>query len=316
MLQTNVLKKPIVLFLFTLCIMFLPQSIFASGDDGGGHQLISNIGISIIAATILAYLGNILKQPLLLAYIVAGIIIGPKIGLELVTSEADIDVISEIGLILLLFMIGLEIDVKKLKESGKSLITTGVLQFIITVAMGFGFFILLDYSLGGGNYDLGYLAVCCGISSTTIVVKLLYEKFELDTLPGRLTLGVLVFQDIWAIVVLGIQPNLANPDILQILWSFGKGGILVLISLLISKYVLGYIFKTIAKQPELVLIASLGWCFFICGIAGYFDLSLEMGALIAGVAISTFPYNLDVIAKIVSIRDFFITLFFVVESFV
>ena len=125
--------------------MFLPQSIFASGDNGAGHNLISNIGISIIAATILAYLGNILKQPLLLAYIAAGIIIGPKIGLELVTSEADIDVISEIGLILLLFMIGLEIDVKKLKESGKSLITTGVLQFILTVAMGFGFFILLDY---------------------------------------------------------------------------------------------------------------------------------------------------------------------------
>ncbi len=311
MSQTTVFKKPLILFLFAICIMFLPQSIFASGDNGGGHNLISNIGVSILAATILAYLGNIFKQPSLLAYITAGIIIGPKIGLELVTSEQDIEVISEIGLILLLFMIGLEIDVKKLKESGKSLITTGILQFILTVAMGFGFFILLDYSIGGGNYDLGYLAVCCGISSTTIVVKLLYEKFELDTLPGRLTLGILVFQDIWAIVVLGIQPNLANPDIVQILWSFGKGGILVLISLLISKYVLGYIFKTIAKQPELVLIASLGWCFFICGIAGYFDLSLEMGALIAGVAISTFPYNLDVIAKIVSIRDFFITLFFV-----
>jgi len=207
MLQTSVFKKPIVLFLFTISIMFLPISIFASGDNGGGHQLISNIGISIIAATILAYLGNILKQPLLLAYIAAGIIIGPKIGFELVTSEADIDVISEIGLILLLFMIGLEIDVKKLKESGKSLITTGIFQFIITVAIGFGFFLLLDYSIGGGNYDLGYLAVCCGISSTTIVVKLLYEKFELDTLPGRLTLGVLVFQDIWAIVALGIQPN-------------------------------------------------------------------------------------------------------------
>lgn len=304
-------KKLLLLFMFTIAVMVLPQFLFASGDEGSGHQLISNIGTSILAATILAYIGNLLKQPLLLAYIAAGIIIGPKIGLELVTSEEDIEVISEIGLILLLFMIGLEIDVKKLKESGKSLITTGVLQFVLTVTMGFGFFMLLDFTIGGGNYDLGYLAVCCGISSTTIVVKLLYEKFELDTLPGRLTLGVLVFQDIWAIVVLGIQPNLANPDILQILWSFGKGGILVVISLLISKYVLGYIFKSIAKLPELVLIASLGWCFFICGIASFFELSLEMGALIAGVAISTFPYNLDVIAKIVNIRDFFITLFFV-----
>ena len=91
MLQTNVFKKPIALFLFTLCIMIFPQMIFAGGDDGGGHHLISNIGFSILAATILAYLGNILKQPLLLAYITAGIIIGPKIGLGLVTSEEDIE---------------------------------------------------------------------------------------------------------------------------------------------------------------------------------------------------------------------------------
>ncbi|MDH5680984.1 MAG: cation:proton antiporter, partial [Spirochaetota bacterium] len=265
----------------------------------------------------LAYIANLLKQPLLLAYIAAGYLIGPE-GFKLIASEKDIKVISEIGLILLLFMIGLEIDIKKLKESGKSLVTTGVLQFILSVSMGFGFFFLLAYTFGeelginiNEKYNLIYLAVCCGISSTTIVVKVLYEKFELDTLAGRITLGVLVFQDLWAIVVLGIQPNLADPQILSILWSFAKGGILVLISLLISKYVLGFVFKSIARVPELVLVASLGWCFFICGLAGYFELSLEMGALIAGIAISTFPYNLDVIAKIVSIRDFFITLFFV-----
>jgi len=82
-------------------------------------------------------------------------------------------------------------------------------------------------------------------------------------------------------------------------------------SLLISKYLLPILFKSIAKIPELVLVASLGWCFFICGAANYFGLSVEMGALIAGVAISTFPYNLDVIAKVISIRDFFVTLFFV-----
>lgn len=296
--------------IFTLCILLYPYILFAGGG-GDGHHLISNIGISIVAATVLAYLGHIFKQPLLLAYIAAGIIIGPKIGLGLISNQEDIKVISEIGLILLLFMIGLEIDIKKLRESGKSLIVTGFSQFILTVAMGLGFFILLGFSIGDGNYDLVYLAVCCGISSTTIVVKILYEKFELDTLAGRITLGVLVFQDLWAIVVLGIQPNLANPDILEILWSFGKGGILVVVSLLASRYVLGYVFKSIAKIPELILVASLGWCFFICGVAGYLDLSLEMGALIAGVAISTFPYNLDVIAKIVSIRDFFITLFFV-----
>jgi len=300
-----------------LCVLMsagmlaLPVDALAGGGEGDGHSLIASIGISILAATVLAFLGHAARQPLLLAYIVAGVVIGPQIGFGLVASEADIKVISEIGLIILLFMIGLEIDVKKLKESGESLILSGVFQFIMCVALGLGFFTLLGYGIGNGRYDLLYLAACFALSSTTIVVKLLYSKFELDTLAGRITLGVLVFQDIWAIVVLGIQPNLANPDALQILWSFTKGGILVVASLLASQYLLPPLFKSVAKLPEIVLVASLGWCFLVAGAASVLGLSPEMGALIAGVTISTFPYNLDVIAKIISIRDFFITLFFV-----
>ena len=221
-------------------------------------------------------------------------------------------------------MIGLELDLKKLKTSGKSLVTTGILQFILCAAMGLGFFLLMGFTIGepyeyvifgvkvlGGEYDLLYLSVCMALSSTTIVVKLLYEKFELDTLAGRLTLGVLVFQDIWAIVVLSIQSTLDNPQFLSILIQFGEAVLLVVLSLALSKYVLGYIFQKIARLPELVLVASLGWCFLIAGLASSFGLSMEMGALIAGVAISTFPYNVDIISKIINIRDFFITLFFV-----
>jgi len=308
-------------------VLLIPDLSWAGGnggDPGSSHALLTSISISIIAATVLAYLATLIKQPLLLAYIAAGAVIGPQFGLGLVRSQADISIISEMGLILLLFMIGLELNLKKIKESGKSLILTGILQFVFCVAMGLGFFLLLGFTIGppyeyrifgvkvlGGEYDLLYLAVCISLSSTAIVVKLLYEKFELDTLAGRLTLGVLVFQDIWAIVMLSIQPTLANPRLLSLLWNFAQGLLLVLISLVLSKYLLGYIFKKIAKLPELVLVASLAWCFFICGLAGYFDLSLEMGALIAGAAISTFPYNAEIIAKIVSIRDFFITLFFV-----
>lgn len=297
-------------FLAVSMSLFLPEMGFAGGGENGEHHLIESIGISIIAATVLAFAFHYAKQPLLLAYIAAGVVVGP-IGLHLIVSKEDIETISEIGLILLLFMIGLEIDMKKLKESGKALIMTGVLQFVICVGLGLGFFSLMGFSIGGGKYDLLYLAACCGLSSTAIVVKLLYGKFELDTLAGRITLGVLVFQDIWAIVLLGIQPNLANPDILIILLSFAKGGLLVGVALLISKFILPKLFKSIAKIPELVLVASLGWCFLICSLAGALDLSIEMGALIAGVAISTFPYNLDVIAKVISIRDFFVTLFFV-----
>ncbi|MCK6542578.1 cation:proton antiporter [bacterium] len=310
MLSSKTLRIIILVFAVTALFCFLPGAAFAGGGEEGGHSLIQSIGISIIAATVLAFTFHFLKQPLLLSYIAAGVIIGP-IGLHLISSKEDIETISEIGLILLLFMIGLEIDMKKLKESGKALIMSGVFQFVLCVALGLAFFPLLGFSIGGGKYDLLYLAACCALSSTAIVVKLLYAKFELDTLAGRITLGVLVFQDIWAIVILGVQPNLANPDILTILMSFGKGGLLVGIALLISKYILPKLFKSIAKIPELVLVASLGWCFLICSLAGFLGLSIEMGALIAGVAISTFPYNLDVIAKVISIRDFFVTLFFV-----
>jgi Kef-type K+ transport system membrane component KefB len=309
--------------LLTGFLLLAPELAWASNDDPG-HGLLSAIGVSILAATVLGYVAYLLKQPLLLAYIAAGAAIGPQFGFGLVHSKDDIRIIAEIGLILLLFMIGLEMDLKKLKESGKSLITTGIAQFILCAAMGLGFFMLLGFTIGapyeykifgvkvmGGEYDLLYLAVCMALSSTTIVVKLLYEKFELDTLAGRLTLGVLVFQDIWAIVVLSLQSSLANPQILAILQDFAEAGLLILISLVLSKYVLCYLFRKIARVPELILVASLGWCFLIAGLASFFGLSMEMGALIAGVAISTFPYSFDIIAKIINIRDFFITLFFV-----
>jgi Kef-type K+ transport system membrane component KefB/Trk K+ transport system NAD-binding subunit len=300
------------LFIAILTVLFFITPLMAESVEGNGNgNVISSVGIAILAATIMAYIAYIYRQPLLLAYLAAGILIGPGIGFGLITNIDDIETISHFGLILLLFLIGLEIDIKKLKEAGKSLIISGLSQFPITTIIGVGFFLLLGYSFSAGKYDLIYLATCCSLSSTAIAVKLLYGQFQLDTLAGRITLGILIFQDIWAIVLLGIQPNLANPGIVQILLSFGKGFLLIFLSMMISKFLLPRLFKSIAKVPELVLVSSLGWCFAVCGAAGYFNLSIEMGALIAGVAISTFPYNLDVIAKVVNIRDFFVTLFFV-----
>ncbi len=304
--QGSVIYQVIVIF-FSLTAFLFAES---TGDNSHG-SVVASVGIAIIAATVMAFIGHVLKQPLLLTYIAAGVVIGPGIGFGFVKNFNDIETISHFGLILLLFLIGLEIDIKKLKSSGKSLMLSGLTQFPINTLIGIGFLLLIGYSFEKGKYDLLYLAACCSLSSTAIVVKLLYGKFELDTLAGRITLGILVFQDIWAIILLGIQPNLDNPDILQILLSFGEGFLLVAIAMLLSKYVLPKIFKSIAKVPELILVSSLGWCFLICGGAAFFDLSLEMGALIAGISISTFPYNLDVIAKVVNIRDFFVTLFFV-----
>jgi Kef-type K+ transport system membrane component KefB len=280
------------------------------------EDLLSSIGLSIAVAALLAFGASKLKQPPILAYVAAGVLIGPEIGLRWITDHGTIEVISEIGLILLLFIIGLEMDITKLRASGKPVILTGLLQFGLCAALALPFFYGLGFRLGqpdalGGSFGLFYLAVTTALSSTMIVVKLLYDKFELDTLPGRITLGVLVFQDIWAIIVLALQPNLDNPQLAPLAASFGQGGLLIAISILLSRYLLPPLFRSIAKVPELVLVGSLAWCFVMSGGAHAAGLSREMGALIAGITLSTLPYHLDVIAKVTSIRDFFVTLFFV-----
>jgi len=273
-------------------------------------DLLSSIGICVSAAALLAVVGWRLRQPLILAYLVTGVVIGPH-GLKWVPNQESISTVAEIGLILLLFVIGLEIDLKKLASAGAPVLLTGALQVPICIALGLGFFYAIGVRNGPNDYSLVYLAACMSLSSTLVVVKLLYDKFELDTLPGRVTLGVLVIQDLWAVGMLAVQPNLTNPDLLPLAFSLLKGALMVVGSLFISKNVLPLLFRSVAKAPELVLVSGLAWCFFLSGVASFIGLSPEMGALIAGISLSTFPYNLDVMAKAVSIRDFFVTLFFV-----
>jgi Kef-type K+ transport system membrane component KefB len=272
-------------------------------------DLLSSIGVCTGAAALLALVSWRLRQPLILAYLGTGVVIGP-VALNWVKQDT-ISTVSEIGLILLLFIIGLEIDLKKLLAAGAPVLVTGALQVPICAALGLAFFAALGFRVQNGSYSLLYLAATMSLSSTLVVVKLLYDKFELDTLPGRITLGVLVIQDLWAVAMLAVQPNLGNLNLLPLALSLLKGAALVLGGLVISKNVLPHLFRSVAKAPELVLVSALAWCFFLAAAASVIGLSREMGALIAGVSLSTFPYSLDVIAKVASIRDFFVTLFFV-----
>src|SRR3989338_3713775 len=271
--------------------------------------LLAQVGLAIVLAATLAYIAKLLRQPVILGYIAAGVLAGPAQGFGWLTPEA-IEPISQLGLILLLFMIGLEIDLKKLRQAGATVITVGALQFPLGVLLGLLLIPLLGLP-GTGRFATAYYAVAAALSSTMIVVKLLYDKGELDTLPGRVTLGTLVFQDVWAILFLALQPNLDDPRPVLLVMSIAKGAALVGFALMMSRLALPVLFRFVAKVPELLLIGSLAWCFLVALLAQWLGLSLEMGALIAGVALSTFPYNLDVIDKIISLRDFFITLFFV-----
>jgi Kef-type K+ transport system membrane component KefB len=274
------------------------------------HELIRDITFSIAAAWLFGLAAHWLRQPILLAYLVGGFVLGPS-GLKLVESVENIDTISELGLIFLLFMIGLEIDLKKIASAGRSITLTALVQIFGGAILGVAFFRCCGFALGGGKWDALYLGVAGALSSTVIIVKLLYDKQELDTLTGRVTLGVLVLQDLAVILFLAIQPNLENlaPGIL--LWSLARVIGLVVIALAVSRYVLPAIFRRVARLPELVQVGALAWCFLVGELAERLHLSREMGALVAGVALSTFPYALDVTAKVTTLRDFFVTLFFV-----
>src|SRR6201990_1019064 len=274
------------------------------------HELIRDITYCILFAWGLGLLAHFSRQPLILAYLIAWFIIGP-LCMKVVKSEESINVISELGLIFMLFMIGLEIDLKKIVRAGRVILFAAGGQLLGGCILGVLFFMAIGLSMGGAGFDALYLCVACALSSTVIIVKVLYEKRELDTLPGRITLGVLVLQDIFAILFLAVQPSLADLQVSVILLSIGRVAALVVTALALSRYVLPPLFHQIARRPELILLGALAWCFLIGEIAELLHLSREMGSLVAGVSISTFPYALDVTAKVTTLRDFFITLFFV-----
>ena len=224
------------------------------------HGLVSDIAICIIAAWLVAVLSQVARQPLLLAYLVAGFAIGPH-GLKRVTNAQDIQTISAIGLSLLLFMIGLEIDLKKMLSAGKVITFTAAAQILGCFFLGW-----LVFDLCGpahNRMEALYLGVAAAMSSTVIIVKILYDKRELETLAGRITLGVLVLQDIATILFLAVQPDLKNPTVHLLALALGKVVLLVAAAFLASRFVLPPLFKMVARLPELVLVGALAWCFAI-----------------------------------------------------
>lgn len=273
------------------------------------NHLLADLGKSIIGAGLASVPAYFLGVPLILAYLLAGVILGPHLGFGLIRDAQSIATLSEIGLVLLMFILGLEINLQKLIQSGKAVLLSSAVQVIGTMLLAFLIIKFLPLKLD--KYEVLYIAVACSLSSTLIVVKILSDKMDLDSLPSRITLGILVMQDFLAIGFMALQPNLSQLQVSTLGISFLKVGLLVSISWCLAKYVLPFVFRKVSRNPELLLILAMAWCFGLCGVADYLGLSLEMGALVAGISIASFPYHLDVAAKIASLRDFFITLFFV-----
>lgn len=271
-----------------------------------------DIGLCIVAATALAFLARWAGQPLLLAYIAAGVALGP-VGFAFISDAASIQTLAELGLAFLLFIVGLEIDIRKLAESGRAAAIAAMVQVAGCVALAWAVALLLGYE----GLPAVYLGVAAAFSSTMIVVKNLSDRSELDTLPGRVILGILLVQDVLAVVALAIQPNLSTLSsggaalLPGLGLSFLKGLALVAGVLLAGRYVLPLLLRSVATSPEILMISAVSWCFLVCWGAIQAGFSSAVGALLAGVSISTLPYSIAVAAKIQSLRDFFVTLFFV-----
>jgi Kef-type K+ transport system membrane component KefB len=304
----------------------VPSSAFAAG--GELPPLVRDIGVALFLSGFLAILFARIRFPAIAGYILGGIVAGP-LALGLVTDPANIDTIAQLGFVLLLFVIGLEIDVTKIAKSGLTIIATGLASVPLIATLGFivaKFLALVGLAvIVRDNLGALYVGLAIAVSSTLLVVKLFQEAFELDTVPGRLALGILVMEDLWAIVIILLQPSLLNPEPLGILISFVGIGLLAGIAILVARTLIPIAFRWIAKVPEVILVGAIGWCFAVVFLGGsldwiaetlfgwttHFTVSPGMSALIAGSTIATLPYSTEIITKVNVVKDFFLTLFFV-----
>jgi len=265
-----------------------------------------SIGIIIIIAAIGAYLARVLKQPLIPAYIIVGIILGPVLGL--ITERSIIAALSEIGIAFLLFSVGLELNLKKLKDIG-NVATVGALMHmgLLFGASYVAFKLFLNYD----NLTSIYIGLILMFSSTLVIIKLLSDKNELDTLHGRIIIGMLLMQDIVAIVALSMLNSIGHFTLGPIILMFVKGVIIFLLGLFLAKLIFISVFKFAAKNDELLFILSIMAMFVFAIIYHYIGFSIVIGAFNAGLLLGSLPYNLEIIGQVKGLKDFFAVIFFV-----
>ncbi|MEK6848574.1 MAG: cation:proton antiporter family protein, partial [Nanoarchaeota archaeon] len=248
------------------------------------------------------------KQPPIIAYLVSGVLVGP-LALNII-GDADfalIKLFAHLGVALLLFIVGLNLDFRILKEVGKVAVLAGFSEIIVTGGLG----LLIAFSLGFASPSAVYIAIALAFSSTVLVVKILSDKKELDTLHGKIALGILIVEDIVAAFAIMIIPVINSTAFLPVFASIIK--IIILISLIFSASYLFFnrLMAYLARSQEVLFLFGIAWALALAVLFNYLGFSLEIGALIAGMSLASTHYTLELSGKIKPIRDFFMVLFFV-----
>lgn len=263
------------------------------------------IGLIMVLATMFAYLARILNQPLIPAYVLAGLILGPFF--HVIENEQVIHTLSEIGIAFLLFIVGLEIDIRKLWSVGPVSIMGGLTQMVAV----FGVTFIAMGAFGFSSLTATYLGIVAALSSTMVVIKLLSDKKEIDTLHGRIVLGILLVQDIAAIIALFILGTLGNLSVTSFVLQLANGIIVFILAVLAGRYILPKLFHYAARNQELLFVSTIAIAFSFAIVFSKIGFSVAIGAFVAGVILASLPYAPGMVGKIKPLRDFFAVMFFV-----
>lgn len=266
------------------------------------------LSLIIFLAVIISALMSYLRQPLLIGYIITGILVSPYI-FNWTASSGVLEIFSEIGIALLLFMVGIHLNPRIIKEVGKISLITGLGQVLFTSLIGFLFLLALSFSL----VESVYIAIALTFSSTIIIMKLLADKGDMDSLYGKIAMGFLIVQDLVAMVLLMVISASSQPGSLVsiIFETFFLGFGIILLFLLFGYYLLPDYLQRIAKNKEYLLLFSIGWCLLAASLFYYLNFSIEVGALLAGVTLAMSPYRHEISSVLKPLRDFFIFVFFI-----
>ncbi len=275
-----------------------------------GIAVSADFALLLASAAILAYLARLTKQPTIVAYVLTGVIVGP-IGLGLITEESGlIEVIAELGLGFLLFLLGIKMRFEDIKEImrpvGKIAVGQAILQAIASTTIA----LLLGFTL----YQSLMLALATTFGATPIIVKVLGDKDDLKALYGKVNIGVLIFQDIYLVFALAILAVGAVDSVEQIAFSISRAIFLMIVmgvgAYLASKYVLPKLLRISAENKRTLFTVGIAWAFIFIYFAEVLDLSVELGAFIAGLALANLPYSTELKEQMRPVTDLFIAVFF------
>ena len=272
-----------------------------------------DLGVIIVTAAGLGMIAYLFRQPPLLGYILAGFVLSIFFFNDPATTET-LHLFSKLGVAFLLFMLGIELNVVEIREVGLVSLATGIGQVAVTSIMGFS---LAYFLFGYGVVEAAYISIALTFSSTIIIIKLLGEKGDLNSLYGRISVGMLIVQDLIAILALITLTALGQVGTVTLaslpveLFSIGLLGFLLVALAYVFGRLLNIILALFARSSEILLLIVIGWALFAATATQYLGFSIEVGAFLAGLVLATSPFNVEIAAKIKPLRDFFVIMFFV-----